>query len=122
MKVKVFGIQFNTGKAVTVSQFFDHLIASNTTNIDFHGFKRFLYLKKHDEKYIGLFVTTKDHKKFMEMSAREIWRGLMMKKMEMICFKVVVGKNCFIGIKTSVFLIIVVVVIVAVCKLILRYC
>ena len=46
MKVKVFGIQFNTGKAVTVSQFFDHLIASNTTNIDFHGFKRFLYLKK----------------------------------------------------------------------------
>ena len=84
MKVKVFGIQFNTGKAVTVSQFFDHLIASNTTNIDFHGFKRFLYLKKHEDKYVGLFITTKDHKKFMEMSgdggnveitARDVTKG-----------------------------------------------
>lgn len=32
-------------------------------------------------------------KKFVEKSAREIWRGLMMKKMEMICFKVVVDNR-----------------------------
>ncbi|WP_291933821.1 hypothetical protein [Limnohabitans sp.] len=104
MKVRVFGIEFTCGSGISVADFFEHMSKSKTHGIDFNGYARYLYLKKHDDCYVGLFVTTKDHKKFMEMSgvggnveivARDVTEGAALADFNFFIVHAVTGRGLY---------------------------
>lgn len=104
MKVRVFGIEFICGDGITTAEFFEHMIKSKTQEVDFHGYMRYLYLKKQDDYFVGLFVTTKDHKKFMEMSsaggnveivARDVTKGAALADFNFFVVHALTGRGLY---------------------------
>ncbi|MHB1174822.1 MAG: hypothetical protein ACYCZJ_06845 [Sulfuriferula sp.] len=68
MKVKLLGITLQTGKGISLAEFFEHLAKNQNKAIEHGGHPRLLYVAEEGSYYIGLLITTKDQKKFLELT------------------------------------------------------
>ncbi len=68
MKVKLFGIELRTGNGISLADFFSYLASSPQSSIEYNGHPRFLYVSESGDYHLGLLISTKDQKKFLELS------------------------------------------------------
>jgi hypothetical protein len=69
MKIKLLGIDFTLGKGISLNDLFDHIKKTGDAGFELGGYGRFLYISDMDGYHVGLLITTKNHKKFLEFKA-----------------------------------------------------
>ncbi len=104
MKIKLYGINIRSGENPMFSDFMDYLITAETLGFDYAGFKRFLYVVKNQDHYSGLLITTKDQKKFMELSneqgeititARDVTEGAELAEFNFFIVDAITGRGLY---------------------------
>lgn len=68
MKIRLLGLDFQPGKGITLADLFAHIGSKQETSLRFHGYDRLLYIEEIDKYHVGLLITTKDQKKFLELT------------------------------------------------------
>lgn len=68
MKIRLLGFDLQAGNGITLADLFAHLASKQNSPIDFHGYERLLYVGENKKYHLGLLITTKDQKKFLELS------------------------------------------------------
>jgi hypothetical protein len=66
MKIKLLGIDFSLGQGIDLAEMFSYIESKGEAGAEFGGYGRFVYIAKRDDYYVGLLITTKDHKKYLE--------------------------------------------------------
>jgi hypothetical protein len=65
MKIKLLGINLESGSGFTLANLFNY-IGQHNDPVDIGGYGRFLYIDERDGFHVGLLITTKNQKKYLE--------------------------------------------------------
>lgn len=68
MKIRLLGLDFQPGSAISLAELFADMAAKQGSAIPFHGYDRFFYVQEVRDYHAGLLITTKDQKKFLELT------------------------------------------------------
>jgi len=68
MKIRLLGLDFQPGKGISLADLFSYIASKQGTSLNFHGYERLLYIEEIKEFHVGLLITTKDQKKFLELT------------------------------------------------------
>lgn len=68
MKIRLLGLDFQPGTGITLAELFADMAARQGTALAFNGYDRFVYVQDMLDYHVGLLITTKDQKKFLEMT------------------------------------------------------
>ncbi|MEN6404839.1 MAG: hypothetical protein ABFC77_00050 [Thermoguttaceae bacterium] len=67
MEIHAFGFEWEHGDAITIDDFGRYIVSCLGTTIVFQGQERLVYLKDTDGYYLGLLITSRDHKTTCEL-------------------------------------------------------
>lgn len=72
MKIKLLGINFKLGSGISLSDLFKYIAKTEASPIEVGNYGRFLYIGERDDCHVGLLITTKNHKKFLEFKQDKV--------------------------------------------------
>lgn len=84
MKIRLLGTELKLGKGIMLADLFNHISAHGGSPKQLGGYNRYMYIDKLEGYHVGLLITTKDHKRFIEffsdpanvkLEARDVSKG-----------------------------------------------
>jgi hypothetical protein len=104
MKIRLLGLDFQPGPGISLGELFADMAARQGSAIHFQGYERLLYVEEVRDYYVGLLITTKDQKKFLELTqhadtvkitARDVTAGAQLADFNFFLFHKQTGRGIY---------------------------